>query len=175
MILYEATIKYKGYDPEYLKPKSTLRVCCSCDQCGKVRYVRFQDYRDLCISCRRLGIKFSDETCQKMSESRKGSKHWNWNLDITDEERKIKRKYFKYQEWRLLVFKRDCFTCQCCGQYGGNLNSHHIEAYNNNKDLRTTLSNGITLCEKCHKDFHHCYGKGNNTKDQFIKFMVMMK
>ncbi len=40
-----------------------------------------------------------------------------------------------------------------------------------NKELRTTLTNGITLCETCHKNFHHQYGYGNNTKKQFEKWL----
>jgi 5-methylcytosine-specific restriction endonuclease McrA len=51
MILREATIQYKGYDPANLKSKSNKRICCSCDICGKVRYVNYQFYRDLCFFC----------------------------------------------------------------------------------------------------------------------------
>ena len=77
-----------------------------------------------------------------------------------------------YRKWRLSVFKKDNFTCQKCGDdKGGNLNAHHIEAYNGNLDLRITIDNGITLCEDCHKCFHHQYGFGNNTKAQLIEFM----
>ncbi len=54
---------------------------------------------------------------------------------------------------------------------GGNLVAHHIESYNSNKDLRTTLENGITLCVDCHDKFHHIYGRGNNTREQFDEFM----
>ena len=97
----------------------------------------------------------------------------NWNLDKTDEEREKERSYPEYRKWRKSIFERDEYTCQNCGQKGGRLNAHHIESYNINKDLRTTLENGITLCKDCHSNFHHIYGSGNNTREQFDEFMLM--
>jgi dUTPase len=32
------------------------------------------------------------------------------------------------------------------------------------------LSNGVTLCKKCHDNFHGIYGIGDNTKEQFQQF-----
>ena len=102
----------------------------------------------------------------------KGEDHHNWDPNITDEEREIGRFYPEYKAWRKDVYERDNYTCQICGQRGGHeLNSHHLEGYAGNKDLRTTLSNGITLCKDCHDNFHHQYGgNGNNTKEQFKEF-----
>lgn len=57
MILSDATLKYKGYDPRDLKHKSTKRICCSCDECGRVRWVAKQGYRSLCNSCKQIGNK----------------------------------------------------------------------------------------------------------------------
>lgn len=74
MIHREATIKYKGYDPNDLKPKSNKRVCCVCDKCGRVKWHRFDSYRDLCISCRRKGIKFTDEHKRNIREVHIGMK-----------------------------------------------------------------------------------------------------
>jgi len=121
------------------------------------------------------GIPCSEETKQKLSDACKGrfeqedSPHWNPNL--TDEERQIRRNYPEYAEWRTEVYKRDNYICQICFKRGGNINAHHIESYRNNPDLRTELSNGITMCEEHHKDFHHQYGRGNNTKQQLIEFI----
>ena len=79
MILRNATIKYKGYDPNDLKPKSHKRICCSCNMCGRVRWIMKQDYRDLCITCWRLGSnnpfygkKHSDETKKLQSIIKSG-------------------------------------------------------------------------------------------------------
>jgi len=67
-----------------------------------------------------------------------------------------------YSEWRLKVYQRDNYTCQCCGDdSGGNLNAHHLDGYNWCKEKRINVNNGITLCDKCHtkdKDsFHNIY------------------
>ena len=67
MILRNATIQYKGYDPDLLKSQSNKRICCSCDICGKVRYKPKQSYKDLCHNCKMK----SQETRKQMSESAK--------------------------------------------------------------------------------------------------------
>jgi len=56
----------------------------------------------------------------------------------------------KYKRWRKKVFRRDHFTCQLCGIDGTTLNAHHIQRKADHPNLTFILSNGITLCEKCH-------------------------
>lgn len=77
---------------------------------------------------------------------------------------------------RYFVFDRDNYTCQCCGKRGGNLNAHHLYNFSEYKDLRYDVSNGITLCEKCHLinysgSFHAIYGEHNNTPEQVYEFI----
>lgn len=76
MILIDATIKYKGYSPLDLSKGSHKRICVSCDGCGRVRYIGFKDYNNVCASCSQIGkknhrydIKVSNETRKKMSQS----------------------------------------------------------------------------------------------------------
>lgn len=58
MILREATIKYKGYNPDDLKPKSKKRVCVTCDMCGRVRWQPMvNSHSSLCRSCSKKGDK----------------------------------------------------------------------------------------------------------------------
>ena len=102
MIHREATIKYKGYDPNDLKPKSNKRVCCVCDKCGRVRWCRFDSYRDLCNSCSHvdipkskehkekiskshIGMKSTIESRKKLSKSISGSKNHNYGKPRSDE------------------------------------------------------------------------------------------
>jgi len=56
----------------------------------------------------------------------------------------------KYIAWRDRVFKRDRFTCLWCGRRGGKLNAHHIKRKYNFPRLIYKVTNGITLCKKCH-------------------------
>ncbi len=104
----------------------------------------------------------------------RGPKNPAWNHSISTEERednKIRNYNPKYKRWRKKVYKRDNYTCQVCGDNkGGNLVAHHVYAWNKYKDLHFITSNGITLCDKCHKLFHKIYKHGNNTRKQFTKF-----
>lgn len=162
--------------------KGIIRWFCECD-CGNNTIVNGHDLRNghsLCCGCLRVEKIIernkqghSEETKRKMRGKRvsiSGENHPQWNPNITDEDRVDKRKYPEYQDWRKAVYERDDYICQVCSNIRGNLNAHHLESYTSNKELRTTLSNGVTLCETCHKDFHHQYGYGDNTKEQFEEY-----
>lgn len=55
----------------------------------------------------------------------------------------------KYKIWQRKVFNRDGFRCVWCG---GNerLEADHIKRWSTHPKLRYKLSNGRTLCMKCH-------------------------
>ena len=94
---------------------------------------------------------------RKQSEARigrfAGKDHWNWKDGITPF--RIKFWHSKeYQEWRNKVFQRDNFTCQICGTRGGKLEAHHLLRFVDYPKLRLEISNGITLCKKCHRKLH---------------------
>jgi len=110
-------------------------------------------------------------TCSRTSESLRskfisscgcnirGSNSIHWNPELTLGEREIQRNTPENKEWSLLIKKKDNFTCQkCLDNTGGNLVSHHILSYSKYKEARYDIDNGITLCEECHKEFHHLYG-----------------
>lgn len=104
-----------------------------------------------------------------------GDKHPQWNANLTDEERIIRRAYPEYTEWRTQVFERDKYTCQICGDNkGGNLVAHHLNGYHWDKNARVDINNGVTLCDTCHKNFHSIYGYGDNNIFQFAQYQEMI-
>lgn len=57
----------------------------------------------------------------------------------------------KYKEWRIAIFERDNYTCQMCEHRGGDIEADHIKPWAYYPKLRYILSNGRTLCTKCHR------------------------
>lgn len=53
--------------------------------------------------------------------------------------------------------------------------AHHIEAYRDNPDLRTVVSNGITMAYDVHIEFHRRYGRGGNTRAQYEEFLASFR
>lgn len=78
-----------------------------------------------------------------------GEKNPAWKGGVSTINQKI-RKSFEYEEWRRNVFKKDNYTCQHCGKVGGWLEADHIKLFSIHDKLRFDVSNGQTLCEKCH-------------------------
>lgn len=52
------------------------------------------------------------------------------------------------------ALRRDKYTCQACSKKKAIMHVHHLNAYAWYPELRFTLSNLITLCKGCHKEFH---------------------
>lgn len=106
--------------------------------------------------------------------NRMGENAPNWNFNLTDEER-ISGRFLnapEYKKWRTNIFKKDNYTCQCCGDNkGGNLRAHHLDGYDWCEERRMDINNGITLCKECHDNFHYVYGYGGNTKEQFEEWL----
>lgn len=139
-----------------------------------------------------LGKSRSEETKRKIGKIHKGkeisigmrmklSKFWkgkrsgesnpSWKGGITPENLKI-RQGIEIRLWREAVYARDSWTCQKCGDNkSGKLNAHHIQNFANYLELRTSIKNGISFCQKCHKLFHKKYGNKNNTKKQLKEFL----
>jgi len=122
------------------------------------------------------GMKRTEVTRKRMSKAqngkihldRRGEKHWNWRGGITPLRDQI-RFSLDYKQWKGFCLIRDDFTCQDCKIRGGNLHAHHLKEFaliikkNNIKTLDDALaceelwdiSNGITLCKKCHEKRHN--------------------
>lgn len=75
-----------------------------------------------------------------------------------------------YKEWRNAVLLRDKYECQKCGKFSRSLHVHHIRNFNSYKEGIINISNGISLCGKCHYKFHSKFGNYNNNAYQLSIF-----
>lgn len=94
------------------------------------------------------------------SESRKGrkagSKNPAWKGGVTPERQRL-YKTGLWNETIKLVYKRDNYTCQRCGEpkkRQKGLHAHHIAPWAGNEMLRFEMSNLVTLCNDCHLWVH---------------------
>ena len=146
---------------EFISTTTPVEYICECGRLAKITVAKFLIGR----RCEECGF-----------EKLRGKNNSNYNHNLTDEEREIRRNYPEYRNWRKNVFIRDNFLCQCCLDPKNNrLVAHHILNYSDHHDLRIDVENGVTLCESCHSSFHKIYKKSNNTLfqlDEFIKLLL---
>jgi len=162
------------------RTKDKIKIVCPC---GNIFFV---------IPSRvKYGVKYCSKECYNRftSHARAKGKHWKLSKETKIKQglRQIGEKnhqwnggYFrgKYigipqsKEFALSVFKRDHYLCQICGDTGrkAKLNAHHLNSVDKFPKEAGEISNGITLCQKHHREFHNKYGYGNNTKKQFEEF-----
>jgi 5-methylcytosine-specific restriction endonuclease McrA len=98
----------------------------------------------------RYGKEVSIKTRIKISRANSGKNSYLWQGGKTSKNKKL-RNSLKMKIWREEIFKRDDYTCQKCYKRGIELEAHHIKAFSKFPKLRFVISNGITLCKKCHK------------------------
>lgn len=107
---------------------------------------------------RMKGRKLSADHIQKIKnsltgrpqENRRGPNNPRWKGGITEVNKK-ERTTLDFINWRREVFSRDDWTCQVCNQKGGRLHAHHIRMFSKYPALRFDVSNGVTVCKKCHR------------------------
>lgn len=142
--------QYEGMD-------MTLRTTDGhCIQCRKEREALKAPMFN-CIVCGRgyRNYRKTKRTCSRecsnkyKSQRQRGELSHRWEGGKTDAARSI-RNSREYVAWRKAVFARDNFTCRHCGQRGGKLDADHIVPFSVAPHLRLDVSNGRTLCRKCH-------------------------
>jgi len=143
---------------KYISCSNPITV--KCKKCGKI-----WDMSPIKVLYNKQGCK----DCWYKYNTKENNPKWNPNK--TEKERVNERKYEEYKTFIQSVLERDKYTCQITGQVGGNLNVHHLNGYNWDKENRTNINNGITLSDKIHKEFHSIYGNGDNTISQFVDFI----
>lgn len=99
-----------------------------------------------------------------------GEDHYNWNSNLTFEERLKNRDFSEYINWRNSVYLKDDFTCQISNVKGNKIQAHHIYPWSLYPNLRLDVSNGVTLTKSIHKLFHDTYGYFNDTSSYFEEF-----
>ena len=149
-----------------LPTHSKIKVDVECDNCGKLLNMAYEKY----YKYNHDGKYYCNHCANKVFHS--GKKNWNYNSNITDKERKIKRNNLEYVDFVKRVIERDNHTCQYCGkECNHDAEVHHLDGYDWCIEKRTDDTNGITLCKTCHKNFHSLYGYGGNTKGQFEEWI----
>jgi hypothetical protein len=170
---------------EHLNKHSCVKVNVKCEKCGNIKNVIFKSHKGICVKCSsQMNIKIAMEVAhellktperkKQLSQSMKirRSEGWGGTKIIYDEGTREKRRTnIKAKIWRKEVYERDNYTCKCCGKVGRKLNAHHIFNWADFPKKRYELSNGITLCAKCHNLFHSLYGKKANTDCQMLEFI----
>ena len=89
-----------------------------CKFCGR----NFLGYRR---GKRKLPV-FCNELC--MYKFYRGNGNPNWDGGISPLVKAIRR-LPEYKQWREVVFERDIWTCQDCGQVGKKIHAHHIKKF----------------------------------------------
>ena len=153
-------------EDDYKNTQHKIDVKCKCGNIFETKFCYFlYEKKRQCDEC---GLKL-----------RIGENHPNWKGGLTTENHKI-RNSKEYSRWRMAVFTRDNFICQCCHDISKanrrKIKAHHILNFSEHEELRFDVSNGITICDTCHNpiyknSFHNLYGTRNNTSEQLDEFI----
>ena len=142
---------------------------CECDCGGSITTQRHSLVSGLTRSCGCL----QRESASNIASSMVGPLNPMWDESLSDEDRADRKRMYtaEYRHWRDLVIERDRGMCVCCGEEEC-LCVHHILPYREYVDLRTDVDNGLTLCERCHNEFHSVYGKTEFDQMDLINFVM---
>jgi hypothetical protein len=143
---------------DYVNNGTPMSLMCPNGHITKMQWQNYQQGKR-CIFC--------------FKENNRGANHHSWKSWLTDEIReRYARKTTQYNEWRKAVYEKDGYTCRKCGRVGKTLEAHHLYGFHEHQALRYDVNNGVTMCKRCHIDFHRLYGKDNNTPQQFYNYVV---
>lgn len=109
-------------------------------------------------------------TCYSEKCRPKGKEHGSYKIDADHESRKAS----ETKVWSREVMKKCNFKCVICST-NKKLQSHHLDGWNWCVNKRFDINNGVCMCLDCHNKFHKIYGKGNNTKSQFLEFQEIYR
>jgi len=167
--------------PSHLNKRRCCSISCLTKFQTKEKVNLICEVRGKTFQCRKntfekYGRRFCGKDClEKWREKgMRGENNPAWKGGIYPIEKAIRNSAMN-DTWKDLVFHRDNFTCQDCGdKKGHNLNAHHLKPFtkifkeNNIKSLSDALKcgelwdidNGLTLCENCHRKRHLKFNPG---------------
>ncbi len=194
---YRAFCDYCGRDRGYLAKQAAMKP--KCKKCGLLSLKREDVRLKMSLAKRNKSphnkgqVGVSPETSLKMSKAARnrtpdtrntGPKTLSTRIKISCKIRGIQESDFidfstskEHRERDKLVarnltkscFQRDDYTCQKCQHKGGKLAAHHANSWKFFPEERFSINNLVTLCNKCHRDFHKQFGNGiktANTREQ---------
>ena len=145
---------YKLLSDEYVNAKSKLKILH--ESCGDVFQMTWANFSQ-------------GQRCPKCwIKNNKGENHYNWNPNLTDEERENGRNCPENYQWRKAVLDRDNDHCQKCG-ISKNLEAHHILPWALFPELRFEVENGITFCKSCHDRYHFVWKHGKDCNPKTLR------
>lgn len=143
-------------------------VECECDCGNKINTLLSRVKKGICKSCGCLK--------KENDNNRKGENNPRYNPELDDDHRIRRRISDEYKKWRREVKEKYKYVCVVCDETkSSHMIAHHLDGYHWCIEKRTDINNGVCLCEGCHNNFHIKYGKGNNTKKQFLEFLNDIK
>ena len=127
----------------------------TCPTCGKL------------FNSRDKRAKFCSRKCATLVRVGEKAGAWKGGTSLNSKRSKARG---ELSIWRKNVYERDNHTCQHCGSVGGSLHAHHVKPVSEYESLMLDVSNGITLCVKCHEEVH---GRKLTTPASFKKHCVI--
>lgn len=153
-----------------IMPHRLSRTRLFCDVEHMILFMKSVAHKETCIVCGKLYPCSKSQAIQRNRKTCSRKCFHTWRARECEKNR-IKKGFTKHQidrciryskqadDWRIMVFKRDNYTCQECRVRGGYLEAHHIKPFAHFPELRFKVSNGLTLCRKCHDKTKIPYNK----------------
>lgn len=140
------------------------------------------------LSCKKMGIpawnkgltKESSEIVSRNAAATKKSKmgkqlkdknpNWRGGSSIFNRDFKFFTDWLPFRE---NILKNDCNNCwKCGGNFNAkNLEVHHLTSKRKYPEFEYDETNCVTLCKKCHKEFHKIYGTIKFTYGDFVNWI----
>ena len=136
---------------------------CQCD-CGNKHNVISKDLKNGNVG-----------SCKCLQREKAGSKHYAWNHNLTEEERRSrKNQMFMLKRTSRSCFERDGFRCAVCDS-NKNIHAHHLNSWKHFPEDRLNVDNLTTLCDPCHKQYHKLVKLKDATKENFNIYLKNIK